>query len=156
MWQNWLWAGLICVLLGAFEAGASGKDPAGALRSIRQPDWSPPFWLWAIIGVAWYLICFISLARLLPIFDTRPAPLLLLLALMVANGASGILQLRMKRFDLALWVMPPYATLVLALLWIVWPLDRVVFFLFAGYAAYLVYAGVWGWNLWRLNPRDRN
>ena len=68
-------------------------------------------------------------------------------------GAAAIVQLRMKRFDLALWIMLPYAGLGPAFLWTVRPLDRVSFFLFLGYAIYLIYAAAWGWSLWRLNRR---
>lgn len=153
MWKDWMLAGAICIAFGAFEAVASGKDPAGALRSIRHPAWSPPIWLWAIIGAGWYLICFTSLVRLIPLAGEQRVPLVLLLLLMLANGAAGIVQLRMKRFDLALWIMLPYAGLVLAFLWTVRPLDRVSFLLFLGYAIYLIYAAAWGWSLWRLNRR---
>lgn len=153
MWQNWAIATLICLGFGALEAVAAGKDPAGALRELRQPRWSPPFWVWAIIGAAWYVACLVSLARLLPRYDDAPSPLILLLILMLANGAWGVLQFRMKRFDLALWFCLPYAALVVAFLWTVWPVDRLPFYIFAGYAAYLPYAGIWGWQIWRLNPR---
>jgi NhaA family Na+:H+ antiporter len=152
MWWHWAVAGLICILLAAFEAIAAGRNPAATLRSIRQPRWSPPFWAWAIIGGAWYLICFVSLALLIPSFDTNRAPVLLLVALMAANGAAGMLQMRMKRFDLALWTMLPYAAVLLIFLSTLWPQHRVPFILFAAYAVYLGYAGAWGWSLWRLNP----
>lgn len=150
--MNWLWAGLICIAFAALEAIAAGKDPAGALRSIRQPKWSPPFWLWAIIGVAWYVICLVSLARLVPLYAEAPWPTFLLVVLMAANGAWGIVQFRMKRFDLALLFGAPYAGLLIAFLWTVRPVDPLPFYLFAGYAAYLLYAAAWSWSIWRLNP----
>ena len=153
--MDWLWAGLICIAFGALEALCAGRHPAATLRSIRQPGWSPPFWAWAVIGIAWYVICFVSLARLLPRYGETPWPLILLLKLMAANALWGIIQFRMKRFDLALWFCLPYAVLLAAFLWAVWPVDRAPFYLFVGYALYLPYAGAWGWQIWRLNPRER-
>jgi hypothetical protein len=41
--------------------------------------------------------------------------------------------------------------LLAAFLYLVQPLDRLVFTLFALYAVYQLYAGAWAFGLWRLN-----
>ena len=93
MWQDWAAAGLICAGFGVFEAIASGQDPAAALRSIRQPRLVAAFL--AVGGHRYRLVS--DLLRLRWRAAAFPArgrhALVLLLALMLANGAAGIVQL---------------------------------------------------------------
>lgn len=147
--RNWLIAAAICVAFVALEAALAGGDPAASLRSMRQPPWSPPFWLWALIGLCWYAICFVSLARLLHCRATLPIGLLLIL--MAANAGWSVLLFRFERFDLAFWSGIPYAAVLGALLLAVRTIDRLVLWLFAAYGVYFAYAATWTWWLWRLN-----
>ena len=140
--------------MGGLEALLAGKDPVRALRSIRQPIWAPPLWAWAIIGAAWYVICFVSLARLLPGSTITPWPMILLILLMVSNAAWGVIQFRAKRYDFGSWFLIPYAALTTAFLVTVRPIDPLSWFLFIVYATYLPYAAAWAYSVWRLNPRS--
>ena len=142
---------MICLVAAAFEGLCAGRDPMAQLRNIRQPSWSPPNWLWVLIGIAWYLICFVTLVRLLPSWSEYPGPTILLCALMLANGGANLLQIRFKRFDLALFFLGPYWLLLAAFLWTACPLDELVCVLFAAYAVYQLYAAAWGYELWSLN-----
>jgi tryptophan-rich sensory protein len=146
---DWLFAAAICVCFQLLEFALVGADPASKLEALRQPAWAPPFWLWGVIGVAWFAICLVSLARL----RARRAVLAvsLLVALMLANAAWSVLLFRLDRYDLALYYGAPYAALLVALLAVVRRTDALVFALFVGYAAYLIYAGAWTWSLMRLN-----
>jgi tryptophan-rich sensory protein len=152
--MHWLIALGICIAAAAFEGLCAGKDPMGELRKLRQPRWSPPGWLWVLIGVGWYAICLIGLGRLLPAIDAAPAPTFLLTGLMFANGAVNIFQFRMRRLDLALGFFGPYWALLAAFVMTAWPVDRVTAWLFSGYAAYQLYAAAWAFSLWRLNSKS--
>jgi tryptophan-rich sensory protein len=143
---------LACVAAAGFEALCAGRDPMGKLRSLRQPSWSPPNWLWVLIGIAWYAICFAALIRLLPHWPEQKAPVLLLVALMLANGGANFFQFRLERLDLAFLFLLPYWILLAAFLRTACPLDRLACLLFAPYAAYQLYAAAWGYSLWRMNP----
>ena len=143
---------LICVAAAAFEGMCAGRDPMGKLRALRQPSWSSPNWLWVLIGIAWYVICFTALVRLLPHWPDHKAPVLLLAALMLANGAANLFQFRLGRLDLAFLFLFPYWLLLAAFLWAACPLDRLTCGLFAVYAGYQLYAAAWGYSLWRMNP----
>jgi hypothetical protein len=125
MRRYWLIAGAICAATALLEAGLAGNDPVAALRSIRQPPWSPSIGVWALIGSSWYAICFVGLARLLRSASTR-APRILLLALMVANASWSVLIFQLERFDIAFWSLMPYAAILAALLRSLWLSDRVV------------------------------
>jgi tryptophan-rich sensory protein len=100
--MHWLIAIGLCVVAAGFEGLCAGRDPLAKLRALRQPRWSPPIWAWVLIGIAWYAISLVALAQLIPHFATRPAPVVLLVALMLGNGAVNLFQFRMERLDLAL------------------------------------------------------
>ena len=149
--MSWLWAGLICIAAAAFEGLCAGRDPMGQLKALNQPSWSPPTWVWVLIGVAWYGICFVGLVRLLPFWSEQKLPVILLVALMLANAAANIPAFRMRRLDIAFLFFFPYWALLGAFLWVVCPLDSLTFWLFALYAVYQLYAVAWGYQLWRMN-----
>ena len=141
----------ICVLAAALEGLCAGRDPMAQLRATRQPRWSPPAWLWVLIGIGWYAICFIALVRLLPLWPASIAPVLLLAALMAANGLANFLQFRLRRLDLAFFYLFPYWLLLAAFMATACPVDPLVCLLFGLYALYQIYAAVWAYQLWRMN-----
>jgi tryptophan-rich sensory protein len=147
----WLPAALIVVAAAGFEGLCAGRDPMGQLKALKQPSWSPPAWVWVLIGIAWYGICFAGLVRLLPLWPGHEAPVILLVALLFANGAANIPLFRLQRLDLALCFFVPYWGLLGAFFWVLYPLDRLMCALFAIYAAYQIYAAVWGYQLLRMN-----
>lgn len=146
----WLIALGICVA-AALEGLCAGRDPMGQLRTLRQPRWSPPNWVWVLIGLGWYGIGFIGLVRLLPFWPVSKAPVVLLVGLLLANAAANIPMFRTRKLDLALACFIPYWLLLAAFLWAACQLDGLTCALFAAYALYQVYAAAWGYALWRLN-----
>lgn len=153
--MDYLIALLFCVAAAALEALCAGRDPMGQLKALKQPRWSPPNWVWVLIGIAWYGICFVALVRLLPLWPREPFPLILLLALMALNAIANIPLFRMRRLDLAIAFIVIYWPVLAAFLWFVYPSDSPTFVLFKVYAVYQLYAAAWGYQLWRMNPRFR-
>ena len=141
----------LCAIAAAFEGLCAGRDPMAKLKALRQPSWSPSPAAWIVIGIAWYAICFTALVRLLPLWPQHPWPVILLCALMLANGAANILAFRLERLDLAFYFLFPYWLLLGAFLWLTCPVDALVCALFAVYAVYQLYAAVWAYRLWKLN-----
>lgn len=152
--MNFVAAFVICAAAAAFEGLCAGRDPMGQLRALKQPSWSPPIWVWVLIGIVWYGICFVGLIRLLPLWSDQKLPAALLAALMFVNAANNIPLFRMKRLDLAIAFFIPYWPLLAAFLWILCPLDNLTCLLFAIYAVYQIYAAAWGYQLWRMNRRQ--
>ena len=143
-------ATIVTVAVVALESVCAGSAPMNKLRSLRQPWWSPPPWVWVVVGLAWYSIGFIGLARLVP-RTGAVVPVTLLVALLVANALVNIPQFRWNRLDIAFFYLFPYWTLLTIFLVSVWGHDAITLRLFAAYAVYQVYAGLWQWQLWRLN-----
>lgn len=142
---------LICLAAAAFEGLCAGRDPMAQLKTLRQPSWSPPTWAWVLIGIAWYGICFLGLVRLLPFWPEHKLPVILLVALLLANGAANIPLFRLRRLDLALMFFAPYWALLAVFMLAANPLDRLTCALFTAYAVYQVYAAAWGYQLLRMN-----
>jgi hypothetical protein len=63
--EPWLVAFLICLLAVITEGLLAGESVRQHLREIRLPCASPPMWLWLAIGLAYYVICYSILVRLL-------------------------------------------------------------------------------------------
>ena len=143
----------ICIVGAAFEGLCAGRDPMAQLRQTRQPRWSPPNKVWIAIGIAWYVGCFVALVRLLPNRPRSGVAVVLLLALMAANGFANVLGFRLKRLDWAFYFFAPYWLLLGAFMVQACRIDQVTCVLFALYAAYQLYAVVWAFSLWRMNPR---
>lgn len=153
--SSWLWAGPIVVAAAGFEGLCAGRDPMGQLKALKQPGWSPPIWVWVLIGIAWYGICVVGLVRLLPLWPDHKLPVILLVALMLLNAAANIPAFLMRRLDLALAFFVPYWPVLAAFLWVVHARDGLTFTLFAIYSLYQVYAAAWAYQLWRMNRAAR-
>jgi len=147
----WATAIALCVAAAVLEGIFAGKDPLSKLRSLRQPRWSPPIWLWIVIGLLWYAACLTGLVRLLPLYDAHQLPVILLIAMMLANAVGNLLLFRMRHFDWAFLFMLLYVVLAAGFIWSASDVDRVTTLVFVGYFAYLPYAAAWIFRLWRLN-----
>ena len=147
----YLLAFLICVGMTLLEGACAGRDPMGQLRTLRQPRWSPPSFVWILIGLFWYAICFTALIRLLPKYEQDATSVWLLVGLMAANAGANIPQFRMGRLDIAFAYLLPYWGLLAAFIWSVRNVDSLTLALFGIYSVYQLYAAVWGWNLWQMN-----
>ena len=149
----WIAALLICAAAAAFEGICAGRDPLKKLAQLKQPSWSPPAWIWVLIGLFWYGICFVAFVRLLPHYAAEPTAAHLLGLLMATNAFANIPQFRMGRLDLAWLMLFPYWLVLVAFIAAAASVDRLTTILFAIYAVYQLYAAAWGWQLWALNGR---
>ena len=149
--NRYLLALLICVVMALLEGVCAGRDPMTQLRELRQPHWSPPSFVWIVIGIFWYAICFTALVRLLPTYDQNSASVWLLIALMTANAGANVPQFRMRRLDIAFLYLFPYWGFLAAFMWSIRNVDSVTLGLFGIYSVYQLYAAAWGWTLWQMN-----
>jgi tryptophan-rich sensory protein len=106
-----------------------------------------------LIGVSWYAICFLGLARLLVHYDIDQTPVRLLVVLMTANALANVPLFRFGRLDWAFFYLLPYWVVLATFVLVAVPIDRLTAVLFLAYAVYQPYAAAWGWQLWALNGR---
>ena len=89
--------------------------------------------------------------RLLPLWPQDGLPVVLLCALMLANGLANLFQFRLQRLDLSFFYLFPYWLLLGAFLRVACPADALVCAMFGAYAVYQLYAAAWAYRLWQLN-----
>ncbi len=110
--------------------------------------------MWLLVGLVYYVICFIVLRHLLAGVFTLPLALLLLVLL--ANALWNLLFFRWRDLRISFLAFIPYAVIVAALTASLvgrYPFGAV---LFLCYAAYLLYAMWWGYRLWLLNSESES
>jgi len=142
---------IICIAAAALEGALAGSDVRQRLGSLRMPPYSPPFVGWLVIGIVYYLICFIVLRHLLTTGVTLSFMLLALVLL--TNAFWSVLFFRWRDLWASFIAFIPYAGLVAALVLSLtgtYPFGAV---LFTCYCAYLVYATWWSYRLWLLNTK---
>lgn len=145
---------MICGIAVVVEALSSGREPMKQLARLEQPSWAPPNWIWALIGLVWYGICYYALVRLLPLWPEHEISTLALVAMILANPAVNFFQLRLKRLDIGFMVLFPYWIILAVFLWSTYHLDPTVCAIFSVYGLYQLYVGAWAYQLWQMNKAN--
>ena len=145
-------ASLMCAFAIVGEGLFMGRAGGKFMKSLKQPAFAPPSWAWAIVGIAYYTICFCVLFRLVTLASDRTAPLLLMILLMTANTLWNFVYFRLRRLSLVFWYSVAYSVLAVALLLVLIRHDRAAAFAFSIYVAYLPYALTIFYRTWKLNP----
>jgi len=152
---HWVLATAACVAAVILETLCAGRDPGGALKTTRQPRWALPFPVWVAIGLVYYAACFFSLWRLLPRRPEATTCIVLLVAIMAANGFWNYFFFRRRDFRVSFWYQVPYLGLAVAFLWCVARVDAVVAAIFGAYFVYMPFAAVWVYQVWKINEEVR-
>ena len=107
-----------------------------------------------MIGVAYYIIFFMVLARVLNLAASpkRMSALTLILTVLAVNGFWNFLFFRLKDLQLSFLASVLYSAAALYLLFLLRPLDSIAAAWLLPYVAYLAYANAFGYTLWRNNP----
>jgi len=144
---------VICLLAVIAEGLMAGGDIRQHFRDLKLPKGSPPMWLWIVIGLGYYAICFTILYRLLSATGgtTRHVAIGLLIVLLAANAFWNYLFFRAKNLAATFYFSLAYGVVAIALLVLLSMIDRTSALVLLPYIAYLPYAGVFQYLLWRLN-----
>ena len=143
----------ICIAAAALEGLLAGRGVKRRLERLRQPHRSPPLAVWVGIGLAYYVICFIVLSRLLPRPPSTPrsAALALMLLLLVGNALWNLVFFRLENLRASVAGLMAYAAVAVMLSVLLARLDPVSFWVFLPYLLYLPYATWWLLSMRRLN-----
>lgn len=147
---------LICAVAAALEGLFSGKGVKSFLANLRKPRFSPPIWVWVIIGVFYYATCFIILFRILRYDDNisiRYAALALLLGVMAINAFWNFVFFRRRNLLYSFLLSIFYTLAALAVFVCLYQFDYVAAFAEIPYLLYLIYALIWSYKLIKLNPK---
>ncbi len=144
----------LCLIGAVLEGALAGGRVRARFAELRLPSGSPPLPVWFAIGIAYYVICFFVSRRLfLAGFakDESRLALLLLVVLMLANAAWGLVFFRWRNLRWSFLAFFPYGVVVLLLDIVLLRVDGLAALLLLPYLLYLIYATWWGYQLWRLN-----
>ena len=75
---------------------------------------------------------------------------------MLANAGWNLVFFRLRALRWSFWFYVPYILLVIALIWVLWSVDKVSATLLFIYTAYLPYALVWSYFVLKLNSPTAN
>ena len=148
----------ICVLSAVLEGVFAGKNVKSFFAKLRLPSYSPPLWVWYIIGVIFYVICFFILYRIFR-YDggasIKYLALTLLLVMMGVNAFWNYAFFRAQNLFLSLFAFAFYPFIAIALFLGLLQFDKIAAWPLVPYFVYLLYAVRWGYELWKLNPNLR-
>jgi tryptophan-rich sensory protein len=143
-----------CAAAAGLEGICAGTEVKSFFAKLKSPDYSPPLWVWYIIGGLYYVTFFVVLLRVLTL-DNRSAlvniTLTLVAALMVANALWNYLFFRVQRLfaSVVLTFLAPIMDGVLLVCLI--QLDAVAAYFLIPYLLYRLYSLWWAYGLWKLN-----
>lgn len=140
---------LISILLETVSATQAGK---AWFEQLRQPKYSFAFSFWYLIGGLYYLLCgVIAYRQFHDSADTFTLPTALLMLIMVCNGLTNFILFKFRSLQVFYWVLYPFAALFVALMAVLFPIDRLSVALAGLYLLWLLYDLYYFRNLWRLN-----
>src|SRR5262245_6106618 len=146
----------ICAIAAILEGLAAGKNVKPYFAKLRWPAYSPPLWVWYIIGALYYAICFLILYRLLRHSGDavlKQTALALIVALMIANALWNYVFFRAQNLRLSFASNIPYLGLAIAIFFCLVQIDQAAAWSLAPYLIYQGYALWWGYSLWKINDR---
>ena len=153
-----LYSFVICALGAALEGLFAGSGIKHRLATVRSPTYAVPFWGWMVIGALYYVICFTILYRLflLPPAPVRSAAFALLGAIMFINALWNYFFFRTRNLFHAYLLGWPYGAIAISLfLLLLLRVDHMAAWCLLPYVIYLLYAGLLGYRMWKLNPPER-
>ena len=148
----------ICVASAILEGVLAGKNVKSFFAKLRVPSYSPPLWVWSIIGAIYYVICFFILYRIFRHSgDTsiKYVALSLVLVMMSVNAFWNYVFFRAQSLSLSFFAFAFYPFIAIALFICLIQFDKPAAWSLVPYFVYLIYAVRWGYALWKLNPNLR-
>jgi benzodiazapine receptor len=151
---HYLIALTLCAVAAGLEGLAAGKGVKQRFAALTLPRWAPPLGLWIAIGVAYYIVCFMVLSRVLPVPSSRSRTiaLVLILSIMLINAYWNVLFFRRRDLWQSFIAGALYSVLAIMLWLLLWRVDVPAMWWLTPYIAYLPYANAFGYAVWRSNP----
>ena len=146
----------ICVIAAVLEGLCSGKGVKEYFAKLKFPRYSPPLWVWYIIGGVYYLVFFYIIYRLLRWntgeFLTQVA-IVFILFMMGLNALWNYVFFRAQSLLVSFIVASLFPLLDVILLILLVQLDRAATWALIPYLIYRVYGVWWAYGFWKANRR---
>jgi tryptophan-rich sensory protein len=142
----------LCLISIAIEAASATKDGKTWFEHLNQPKVSFPFSVWYLVGGLYYLICGVIAYRTFHTSDTLFSPPIILLTLMMLmNGFTNFILFKLQSLKLFYWALYPFFLLFMSLMVVLFPNDKLSFWLASLYLLWLCYDLYYFRALWKSN-----
>lgn len=146
-------AGFLVLVFGVMVlgGGAAGRGVVEWYPQLAKPGFTPPGW---VFGPVWTLLYPMLAIAGWRVWRERRSPVasLLFLLQLALNAAWPWLFFVLQRVDLAFFDCALLLAAALATVGAFWRVHRGAALLLVPYVAWLAFATVLTWSLWRLNP----
>lgn len=142
----------LCLISIVLEAISATKDGKQWFETLKQPKISFPFSVWYLVGGLYYLICGVIAYRTLHASEAVFSLSIILLALiMLTNGLTNFVLFKLQSLKLFYWVLYPFISSFISLMVLLFPNDKVSFWLASLYLLWLGYDLYYFRTLWKVN-----
>ena len=144
----------ICIIAALLEGLCAGRNVRSFFASLKSPRYSPPLWLWSIIGGVYYIIFWFVLFRLFRLETesfVQIIALTLIVFMMIVNALTNYIIFRARNLYLSFMVGSAFPIMDIALLMCLVRLDELAAWSMVPYLLYRIYAVWWGYRIWKAN-----
>ncbi|KAK9761948.1 hypothetical protein K7432_012758 [Basidiobolus ranarum] len=144
----------IPVLGGFLSALPTREAVRGWYSTINKPSFNPPNWLFAPAWTTLYILMGYASYRVKSSNDETTAALTLYWIQLGFNFMWSPLFFYFKRIDLAMVNISIHWILILATMITFWKVDTIAGVIFLPYLAWVSFASLLNWSIWKLNSAD--
>src|SRR3982751_3534325 len=140
---------LISILIEAISATKKGKQ---WFDQLKRPKYSFSLRIWYFVGAAYYIIFgIVAYRQFSNSINVISASIILLTLVMILNGLGNFIIFKYRSLKWFYLVIYPFSLLLLSLIVVLVPTDKLSATLASFYFLWLIYDLYYGYNLWRLN-----
>jgi benzodiazapine receptor len=146
---------VVCIISAVLEGLAAGNNIKPFFARLKVPAYAPPLWLWIMVGIAYYVMCFFILFRILHHEgnDTlRHVSLALLAVAMAVNVLYNYTFFRLQNLFYTNLTIIPYLPALIGLFYCLWQFDQTAAYALMPYFVYLPCVSFLQYKFWELNP----
>ena len=144
----------ICIIAALLEGLCAGSNVKTFFASLKSPRYSPPLWVWSIIGGVYYIIFWFVLFRLFRLQTDsvfKIIALTLIVFMMIVNALTNYIIFRARNLYLSFVVGSGFPVMDIALFMCLIRLDELAAWSMIPYLLYRIYAVWWGYQIWKVN-----
>ncbi len=142
----------LCLISILIEAVSATKQGRVWFNQLKRPRYSFSMQVWYFVGAAYYIIFGIIAYRQFSSSSTNFSTSIILLALvMIINGLGNFIIFKYQSLKWFYLVIYPFSFLLLALIIVLIPNDKLSAVLASTYFLWLIYDLYYGYHLWKLN-----
>lgn len=140
---------LISILIEVFSATKNGK---AWFDQLKRPKYSFSLRIWYFVGAAYYIIFgIIAYRQFSSNLNIFSASVILLTLVMILNGLGNFIIFKYRSLKWFYLVIYPFGLLLLALIIVLAPNDKLSAVMASAYFLWLIYDLYYAYNLWKLN-----